>query len=478
MSYAVGASLHKYDDSTQPKEMLAAQRGVIDFGKRSRPLSSKSSSRVLLLQGPVGPFFRQLQNVLNKSGFDAWRICFTAGDRLYSHRDKRLMFSSGLSEWQSWLEQFLAYSRIDCIVLFGCERPVHRIAIEVAKRRNIPIISLEEGYIRPGFITVEQTGNNRFSPLAGGMPPNDFETTTPDKKQVSFSNSFAKMCWFGFTYYSSNILSSNSQRDTFHKRRSIVPEAFFWARNFARKILHQGRNYRIIEKLLEFNDKNYFLIPLQVSDDSQLKEAGNDWTNEKIIIAAISSFASKAPKGVRLVFKVHPLERGHSRYNRLIKSLSILHAVQDRVDVIDTGSLGLLVRHSIGMLTVNSTSGLSAIAHGIPLLVTGEAIYSKTDFAQTASNNEDIDNFWHNVGFPDRNKCNQYLSWLRNNSLKAGDYYARDGIELAITGIIEKIYSVLVKPINLEEVRKQKITEKQRAILIEDSILTSKIGGR
>lgn len=473
-----GASLHKYDDSTQPNEMLAAERGIIDFGKRSRLLSSKSSSRVLLLQGPVGPFFLQLQNVLNKSGFDAWRICFTAGDRLYSHRDKRLMFSNGLSEWQSWLEQFLAYSRIDCIVLFGCERPVHRIAIKVAKRRNIPIISLEEGYVRPGFITVEQTGNNRFSPLAGGMPPSDFETATPDKKQVNFSKSFAKMCWFGFTYYSSNILSSFSQRDTFHKSRSLVPEAFFWGRNFARKILHQGRNYRIIEKLLEFNDKNYFLIPLQVADDSQLKEAGNGWTNEKLIIAALSSFASEAPKGVRLVFKVHPLERGHSRYNRLIKSLSSLHAVQDRVDVIDTGSLGLLVRHSIGMLTVNSTSGLSAIAHGIPLLATGEAIYSKTDFAQSACNKEDIDNFWHNAVFPDRNKCNRYLSWLRKNSLKTGDYYAQDGIDLAVAGVVEKIDSVLVKPIDLYEVRKHKFTEKQRANLIEDSILTSKIGGR
>lgn len=473
----MGTSLHKHDDSTQPNEILAAERGVINFGKRSRLLSSKSSSRVLLLQGPVGPFFRQLQNVLNKSGFDAWRICFTAGDRLYSHRDKRIMFSNGLSEWQSWLEQFLAYSRIDCIVLFGCERPVHGIAIKVAKRRNIPIISLEEGYVRPGFITVEQTGNNRFSPLAGGMPPIDFETTTPDKKQVNFSKSFSKMCWFGFTYYCSNMLSNLKQRDTFHKSRSLVPEAFFWARNFTRKILYQGRNYRVIEKLLEFNDKNYFLIPLQVADDSQLREAGNGWTNEKLIIAAISSFASEAPKGIRLVFKVHPLERGHSRYNRLIKSLSSLNAVQDRVDVIDTGSLGLLVRHSVGMLTVNSTSGLSAIAHGIPLLVTGEAIYSKTDFAQFASNKEDIDKFWHNAVFPDRNECNRYLSWVRSNSLKAGDYYARDGIELAITSVIEKINSVLLKPIDFDVLRKQKFTKKERAILIEDSILTSKTVG-
>lgn len=438
--------------SSLPLNFLPDDGKIINlpFRQMNHILSSRPGSRVLLLQGPVGPFFNKVQSTLNAEGYDAWRICFTAGDRLYAPRKKKISFSSGLSAWPIWFEDFLTYSGIDCILLFGCERPVHRIAIEIARRKNIPVLSLEEGYIRPGYITVERGGNNRLSPLAGRMPSIDYEALMATMNPPRVTDSFSRMCWYGFTYYSYNILSSINQRNTFHKPRALASEAFYWTRNFVRKYLHQGKNYRTIEKLLEFNDHNYFLIPLQVADDSQLKVAGNDWTNEKLIIVAIASFATSAPKSMRLVFKIHPLERGHSRYDRLIYSLSILHSVQDRIDIIDTGSLGLLVRHSVGMLTINSTSGLSAIAHAIPLLVTGQAIYSNTDFCVTASTKKEFDNFWCNSSLPDKKKCQQYLSWLKDNSLTKGDYYAREGIPFAIKGILGKVNSLKTIQYNSE----------------------------
>src|SRR3546814_10307214 len=43
--------------------------------RRAPALPSGTRPRVLLLQGPVGPFFRHLQQHLEDSGFDAWRIC-------------------------------------------------------------------------------------------------------------------------------------------------------------------------------------------------------------------------------------------------------------------------------------------------------------------------------------------------------------------------------------------------------------------
>lgn len=51
--------------------------------KLSKRFPSKSATRILMLQGPVGPFFRKAQALLNDSGFDAWRVCFNAGDRLF-----------------------------------------------------------------------------------------------------------------------------------------------------------------------------------------------------------------------------------------------------------------------------------------------------------------------------------------------------------------------------------------------------------
>ncbi len=428
-----------------PEVVSEAPHRVVyaSFGRRARKLSVKSTSRILLLQGPVGPFFKSLQNSLNENGFDAWRICFTAGDKFYSNKKKRITFSEGLNEWPSWLDQLLSYSNVDCIVLFGCERPIHSLAIEVARKRNIPVVSLEEGYVRPGFITVEHGGNNRRSPFASRMAPAEFDSSDTIKPYKCLKSPFTRMCRLGFFYYLANFMSSPDQRRTFHKNRSLTSEAFYWSRNLFRKIVHQGRNFELVQRLLEHHDKKYFIVPLQVSDDSQLREAANGWTNEKIIISSISSFARHAPKNMRLVFKIHPLERGHSAYDKLVHSLADLNGVSDRIDILDTGSVGLLVRHAAGMLTINSTSGLSAIAHAIPLMTLGETIYSQTPLSYAGHTAEAMDKFWTRSFVQDRAACHRYLVWLRQNCLKPGDFYAKDGISVGVKGVTEVINASL-----------------------------------
>src|SRR3546814_3667063 len=99
-----------------------------------------------------------------------------------------------------------------------------------------------------------------------------------------------------------------------------------------------------------------------------------------------------------------------------------------RVDVIDIGSLGLLTRHSAGMITINSTSGLSAIFHGVPLLVIGDALYANDKLAVCGNGQPNFDAFWtcgHRVSAAIRRR---YLSWIRATCLQAGDYYAEAGI--------------------------------------------------
>src|SRR3546814_19076252 len=75
------------------------------------------------------------------------------------------------------------------------------------------------------------------------------------------------------------------------------------------------------------------------------------------------------------------MERGHSTDRKFIMQTACALGIADRVDVIDIGSLGLLTRHSAGMITINSTSGLSAIFHGVPLLVIGDALSANAKLA-------------------------------------------------------------------------------------------------
>ena len=69
-------------------------------------------------------------------------------------------------------------------------------------------------------------------------------------------------------------------------------------------------------------------MPLQVHDDSQLGHAAKSWNNQKLILKSIVSFARNAPKTHHLVFKIHPMERGHTRDRQLIRQISALNDVK------------------------------------------------------------------------------------------------------------------------------------------------------
>lgn len=421
--------------------------GLPFIGRQRRKFPNKDCPRVVFLQGPVGNFFKRAQDYLNASGFEAWRVCFNAGDRLFAPRERVLNFSGTAESWRSWFSEILSENGFDAVVLFGAERLIHRVAAECAEAQGIPVLCLEEGYVRPGYVTMEFGGNNWRSPIAGKLPPAEFNGTRQNgPKALASTSSFSAMAWSAFQYFTIRaLISTPGERKLFHKqKRTLVSEGFYWFKNYYRKFAHVGRNYRISERLLEYHDKRYFIVPLQVHDDMQLGRAANAWNNQKLILKTIVSFARNAPADHQLVFKIHPMERGHTRDRNFIRQVSALNNVKDRVHVLDGGSLGLLTRHSAGMVTINSTSGLSAIHHGVPLAVMGQAIYRHTDLAFCVQRGGDLDRFWSEgfVASPDVRQ--RYLSWIVHECLSSGDFYAKDGIEAAITSLRVKLEKALV----------------------------------
>lgn len=407
----------------------------------------KKSHRVILLQGPVGPFFSCLHDYLEKTGFDTWRITLNAGDKFYARSKNNIGFNGGEQEWRLWFRNFLTVSEADCIILFGAERTAHKIARYCAKKQGIPVISLEEGYVRPGFVTVETDGNNGSSPLAGMLPSVSFHLDNKKNSPSSYS-SFLKMCRYGAIYYTIRTLfSSFSQRQLFHRRVNLLTESFGWSRNAIRLLRNTFTSFDKIQNLLEFWEKKYFLVPLQVSTDTQLADAAMGWTNARLIMETLKSFSQSAPECYHIVFKIHPMERGHSNNHKLIRQTARLLGMEHRVHVLDNGSLGLLTRYSAGMITINSTSGLSAIFHGIPLLVIGRALYANPGLAVCAFGKPDFDAFWTDGYVADKQLRHRYLDWVKDRCLKVGDFYNRDGMEMACQGILDVINTVTTAPV-------------------------------
>ena len=396
------------------------------------------SQKILLLQGPVGSFFQRLQDRLNAEGIDAWHVQLNKADRFFNSREKQLRFDAGQDAWPQWLETELKSNRYTCIILFGCERPAHIAARKIAKTLGITVISIEEGYIRPGFISVEKNGNNAASPIAGKIPAEHI-SGRKIVEHVNFKKGKA-LYVYGAAYYAINrLFNSRHEGELNHRDTPIISECVNWIRNFAINLVARRRDRKAISDLTQRFEKKYYLVALQVAADSNLKAAALGWCSKRLVRESIASFAKDAPSGTRLVFKIHPMERGHNRLNPFIKEIARSHGVDNRVSIIEVGPLGLLAEHAAGLITINSTSGLSAIYHGTPLLVIGHAIYEHPELAMCSRGKPDFPAFWYKTNVAPHAFRRNYLSWLTDQALEKGDLYNSHGQDIAIEGIIRQI---------------------------------------
>jgi capsular polysaccharide export protein len=121
------------------------------------------SRRVLLLQGPVGPFFDRLTHWLHGQGAQVHRVAFHTGDQWDCRAMEPIRFLGRPDEWPEAFTRLLESHRIDCVALFGQARPHHATALAMARPAGIPVVVFEEGYVRPGFATMELDGVNGHS---------------------------------------------------------------------------------------------------------------------------------------------------------------------------------------------------------------------------------------------------------------------------------------------------------------------------
>ena len=122
-----------------------------------------SKDNVLLLQGPVGPFFSRIAEDLSQRGFVVHKINFNGGDKLFYRLSNAVDYAGSPEEWPDYLKVFIKKNQITRIYVFGDCRHYHRTARKLARQLAIDFFVFEEGYIRPDYITLECDGVNGFS---------------------------------------------------------------------------------------------------------------------------------------------------------------------------------------------------------------------------------------------------------------------------------------------------------------------------
>lgn len=411
------------------------------YERISTPENTARTRRILLLQGPVGPFFRDLQAALRTKGYFVRRVIFNAGDAAFADGANSVRFSGDLVAWEAWLRHEMVMQPPDLIILFGSNRPAHVRARQMAAQSGIAVLSLEEGYLRSGYITCESGGNNQHSPLVQWRHCNkvkpDFQ---PDVAPHAMARSpFPVMSLWGVVYYGMRDgFSKVPDEGLFHRRRDHLARlAVRWSAHAARRIAARGFEMRKIRQLRKSRD--YILVPLQVPTDSQLLTAARGWSTPRLVEGCLQALLQADPSQ-RLVFKLHPLDTSGAAIKRAIrKRTKELGLPRGRVQVLNSGRIGDLAHYSSGMVVINSTSAFSALHHEVPVLVLGEAVFRHDGVVTLGDKDVDIAVFFRQRQVGQHHKIHAFMTDLKARSLLPGDFYIASGRRAAVTAIIGKI---------------------------------------
>lgn len=376
--------------------------------------------RVLLLQGPMGPFFKQLGDRLASQGARCWKINFNGGDWFYFRAPNALDFRGKISQWAAFLREFLVSNTIDQVYMFGDCREQHKIAREVCAELGVRVLVFEEGYIRPDYVTLEEGGVNAFSSM-----PRDpaFYRSLPKKPEPPRRPalfSFRRMAQAAILYYVfSTLLRWRYWRYDHHKSLCPFKKGGFWLLSGIRKKLYQSRDRLTTGRLAGELSGKYFLVPLQVHNDSQVLEHSNYGSVGEFIAEVIASFALHAPENLSLVLKHHPMNRGHRHYGSFIRELARQHGIGERVIYAHELHLPTCLEHALGVVLINSTVGLSALLHGAPTKVMGRASYDMSGLTCQ----KPLAEFWTEPSPVDRELNLKLRNYLIEKTQLNGSFY-------------------------------------------------------
>jgi capsular polysaccharide export protein len=380
----------------------------------------------LFLQGPHGSFFPRLGATLRADGHRVRRINFNGGDRATWPEGNAFR---GLERfWPAYVARYMARHGVTDLIVFGDCRPVHAAAIAIASTRGIRVHVFEEGYIRPDWITLERDGVNGNSRLprdpewymreGGSLPPVPNHPPVP-----SFATGRG---WAAFFYYAEVVLQH--WRFPFHEThrdRDPVWEGITYIRRFRR---HVEEEAHFQEDILGISIQKFFLFPLQLNSDYQIRVHSPFGTMYQAIDFVLESFARAAPADIALIIKEHPLDSGLNDWRSVIRARSAELGIQDRVVFVDQGDLLKMVDEASGMVVVNSTSGTLALARDKPVKALGTPVYDIVGLTDP----KPLDAFWSAPEAPTRGLYDAFCRVLADRCLIHGAFLSNGGIELLV----------------------------------------------
>lgn len=382
--------------------------------------------RALLLQGPSSPFFARLADALEARGAEVLRLHLCPGDALFWRRPGGRSYRGPFADWPRFLARFLADEAITDLVLLGDNRPLHRPAADLARVSGIRVHHVELGYVRPDWLTHEPDGGGAGAPFPADWPTLEALAARPGadlpEETRLYKSSFAAYAAMDVAWNLANLALSWATHPGYRRHQTWHPLAeyggFLWKMTRARRDRAHAASTWEAHRAAAGAGAPLFLFPLQLRTDYQIRAHGPDPDLRVTAANLVRSFALHAPPAARLLVKEHPLDNGLTPWRRLLRAAAARHGAGARVEVIDGGDLGAMLDRASGVVTVNSTVGLSALRRGVPVKLLGKAVFDREGLVDR----QPLDAFWQAPRPPEPGRAETFLKALAWTSLVRGNF--------------------------------------------------------
>lgn len=412
-------------------------------------MMARQDRAFVFLQGPPGPFFRLLGEEMTRQGLTVHRINVSGGDRL-DWPDGAVNFRGRYSEWPVFFDKFLRENRITDLLVYGDCRPYHLAAHGVAALRNVRTHVLEEGYLRPHWMTLEPEGVNARSTLS--RDKNWFfkeaRLLPPEPDLAPVTASFRRRARDSYWYYH-HVFTGRLAYPHYRSHRStpILKEGFGWLWKFWRE-RNAAREADNVLRQLE--GKPMVVLPLQLSGDYQIRAHSPFPDMQSAASYVIESFAAYAPSEMHLLLKAHPMDCSFFNWSKFVRQHAKRLGLEGRLHFVDGGDLDRMAREARGLVCVNSTSATLALANDTPVCTLGDAIYDLPGL----THQRHLDTFWSNPTAPEPGLYPAFRRVLVDRCLVRGGLASESAVSTLIASMVARLCggieeSAVVQPIAL-----------------------------
>lgn len=415
----------------------------------THPIALKKST-ALFLQGPPSLFWPDLAQSFQEKGWDVLKIHLAPSDVLFWRGDADACFSGGLEEWAAYLRRFLAERQVTHVFLYADRQPYHRICSEICAEKSIRVFVIENGYLRPDWITCEEGGMGRFSrfPKHADVIRAIAKASPQPNLEVEHRHPFAAEAWREVAFHLTNGVTPRALWRFDHDRYyHPLVDYGAWILRLAKAPLARRHAHRVATRLL-IGERPFFFAPLQLQSDYSIRDGSPFGHLSEMIEQVVDSFARNAPKRTHLLFKTHPHDNGLEGWSRIAAQAARRHRVGRRVHVVDGGPFGSFVSSARGVIVANSTSGLHAIRSMKPTIALADAVYDVPGLTHQRG----LDSFWTDPDPIDSSLARDFVAALAARTQVKGSFFCPEGRARASAEIAARVAGEGVVSIKAREI--------------------------